>query len=192
MSCILTIFGMSLFHCWSTRFNPPDFSIPLFSSSWPASVCLNELVNSQPPEAWQCPVVQQIAMPLSPLVLDFVSWADHLLLQAFVQCSIHFCCHCFNCWFESCDLWHWHLAILCKLCKAHIVWRASFCSYHLEGAYPNTPKAFLFHVLHFIDCEVALLCKLLLHCCKNCCWVKIFLLLRFFQSLEGDLLFSLP
>jgi hypothetical protein len=39
---------------------------------------------------------------------------------------------------------------------------------------------------------VALLCKLLLHCCKNCCWVKIFLLLRFFQSLEGDLLFSLP
>lgn len=58
-----------------------------------------------------------------------------------------------------------------QACKAHIVWRASFCSFHLQGAYPNTPKAFLLHVLHFVDCEVALLCKLLLHCCKNCCWV---------------------
>jgi hypothetical protein len=54
-----------------------------------------------------------------------------------------------------------------QACKAHIVWRASFCSFHLQGAYHNTPKAFFFHVLHFVDCEVALLCKLLLHCCKN-------------------------
>jgi len=152
-------------------------------------VCLNELVNSPQPEAWQCPVVQQIAMPLSPLVLDFMSWADHLLLQAFVQCSHHFCCHCFNCWFESCDLWHCHLAILCKLAKPTLFEELPFAVSISRG------HTLILQKLSFSMSSTLLTAKW--HSSASFFSTAArtaagFFLLRCFQSLEWDLLFSLP
>ncbi len=189
MSCILTVFRMSLLHCWSTTFNSPDCSILLFSSSWPSCVCLNELVNSPQPEAWQCPVVQQIAMPLSPLVLDFVSWADHLLVQAFVQCSHHFCCHCFNCWFESCDLWHCHLAILCKLAKPTLFEELPF------AVSISRRHTLILQKLSFSMSSTLLTAKWYSSASFFSTAARTaagFFLLLCFQSLESDFLFSLP
>ncbi len=77
-----------------------------------------------------------------------------------------------------------------QACKAHIVWRASFCSFHLQG------HTLILQKLSFSMSSTLLTAKW--HSSASFFSTAartaagFFLLLRWFQSLEWDLLFSLP